>query len=113
MGLALSVQRVQYGMDVISNGPVYESFKVVGSKLELTFDAATSPGLHFKGTADCQSCCQGASPIELQVAPANTWVKTNGNVPRVVGNTVQLPIELGDGQTVVGVRFDWTGYPQC
>jgi len=111
--LALACQRVQYGMDVVATGPVFESYEIDGHHIAISFAQDTSEGLHLAGTAACGACCS-ESPLEVQIiegAEVNQWQRTE--MLTVTGHTATAQVSLVEGQSIGGLRFNWEGYPQC
>jgi len=108
--LALACLKVQYDMDVVATGPVFESFTSDGNSTTLRFEKDSSIGLHLNGTAACTTCCQ-QSPLEVQIFPGYGWRRTD--VPVVSVNALSADVTLSAGESIVGVRFAWEGYPQC
>jgi sialate O-acetylesterase len=114
--LNLACQKVQYGLEVVSEGPTLEAHKFTqataagGSMASatVTFRADTAVGLHQYGTAACAACCT-QSPMELQTAVDLQWVRTG---PMTISGT-SVTAAINTTKKIVGVRFDWTGYPQC
>jgi len=110
--LALACQSVHYGMDVVSSGPLFESYSVDGDQVVVNFRPDTSQTLHPSGTAACSDCCS-ESPLEVQLLPAQTWKWQRTEALEVNGSSIIARVQLGAGQRIAGLRFDWQGYPQC
>lgn len=113
--LALTARALLY----MEPGVIYEGPRLQGvahtnrnrTQLVLTFDPATSQGLHLGGTANCQNCC--AQPpskpyfwaVEVQ-APNGSWVGAHAKVKR---NTVTVT----SSASISGVRSGYGGMPDC
>jgi len=106
--LALATQKVQYGMPVVSEGPIVESHSFDGNKVTIMFRADTAINLHMTGTAACSQCCNQSS-LELQTADG----KWNRAPMTIHTDTHSITSFLNTTQKLIGVRFDWEGYPQC
>ncbi len=104
-------------------GPTVQSFNLSAAsplganytRVEVSFTSATATAtIHFAGTAACGACC-AESPFEVALASAggSAWVRSNFTLP-AGGNTVYADVPLASAtDKVVGLRFDWEGYPQC
>jgi sialate O-acetylesterase len=115
--LALAAQRVAYAQPgVVSSGPVYQSFKVEGNKVRITFDTTGgglvigNPPEHFY-TSQKQTVPQTA-PTELQgfaIAGADhkfSWAKAS-----IDGDTVVVWSDAILNPTAV--RYAWADNPDC
>ena len=126
--LALAAQAVQYGMPVVSTGPVFAKAAVTAAAtaaaaaaaattttLTVSFAQGTAAGLHQAPTADCDQvgsklCC-GESPFEVQVevAGVRTWMRTTY---KVAGEQVVLDVPA-NATAPAAARYAWEAYPQC
>lgn len=100
--LALAAQRVAYGNDkIVSSGPIYESMKVVGNTIELTFNTLGSL-MKFKSTGT-----PVVATTNFAIAGTNkvfSWAQA-----RIEGNKV---IVWNDNiSNPVAVRYAWGQNP--
>ena len=107
--LALAARHVAYGQDIVYSGPIYDSMKVEGNTIRLTFKH-TGTGLKM-GTPPWT--CDGQplpAPTALQgfaiagIDQKFVWAdaKIDGNTIVVSGNGVTAP---------AAVRYDWANFP--
>ncbi|MDR0349683.1 MAG: hypothetical protein LBH90_09365 [Tannerella sp.] len=95
--LALEAQRVAYGEDIVSSGPVYEGMTVEGNSIILTFSSVGS-GLYTN--LDLQGFAIAGEDRRYVWANA---VVLSGNKVRVWSSQVQNP---------VSVRYAWADNPE-
>lgn len=124
-GLAMVSLR---GWAVNATGPVVQSGNISALAaldgvytVTVQFDASTTRGLHFSGSACCTICCdsKNGSALQLQVANTSsptgyTWQRTE--VPTVNGNMVTatfVPDPIGATVTPDRLRFMYEGEPEC
>lgn len=110
--LSLSALAVQYGKDVVYQGPTMVSIDYNShgnSSATVHYDPRTTTNLHASGTAACTLCCDQL-PFELQLEPDRKWVRATEM--DIQANTVVVRTNVTQAK-VVGVRFDFEGYPQC
>lgn len=112
--LALAVQKLHYGLDVVATGPVVQGFKYdAGSgNVTIDFDPATAAGLHLADIPECKRCCH-SSPFEVQTQ-VGKWLPTEGH--EVVGNEVRVNVRADEAHsmpTVVAVRYAHSHQPDC
>jgi len=94
--LALIARAKTYGENIPYSGPVYQSQKIIGNKIELTFTngALTAKGDTLKGFT--------VAGADKQFHPANAVIK---------GNTVI--VTCADVTNPVAVRYGWANNPTC
>lgn len=93
--LALQAMKLAYGKNIVADGPVYQSMKVDGSKIVLTFKPGTddfAPVVELKG-------------FSIKNAEGNwSWAKA-----KIEGKTI---VVWNDSVTnPVAVRYDWADNP--
>ena len=106
--LALAARKVAGEKDLVASGPVYQSMKVEGHAIRLTF--ANSGGLKIGQWPIEAPAALKPSPTELQgfaIAGADqnfTWAKA-----RIEGD--EVVVESPDVPEPVAVRYGWANYP--
>lgn len=109
--LSLSVSSLQYGDDVLHNGPILDSFHQSlehgAGGVTLNFLPRTAKGMHLHGSADCTSCCS-EPPFEVMDATGNWTRVERSRVQRP--NKVLLDTKVNE---VFGIRYAWKPFPQC
>ena len=107
--LALDLLYEVYGTGSGAGGPELVDIVIKDDSdvTQLRLQLKDAPDLALQGTAACSECC-----YEL---PFETLAARTGNWTRVTQRAVLLnnAIELKTESNVVGVRYDWEGYPQC
>jgi sialate O-acetylesterase len=96
--LCLGALKVAYGRDLVYSGPIYQSMKVEGNKVRLTF-AHTGKGLEAKGGELKGFAIAGADKKFV-------WAKAaiDGQTVVVSADEVAAP---------VAVRYGWADNPEC
>lgn len=112
--LALAVQKLHYGIDVVATGPVVRGFEhdFQSGNISITFDPDTAAGLHFSDIPDCKRCCE-VSPFEVQNGEGK-WLSTEGH--QVEGSSVRLKIHSHNAPAktaIVAVRYAHSHQPNC
>lgn len=111
--LALAVQKLHYGLDVVATGPVVQDFKYdsQSGSITIAFDLATASGLRFEDIPECKSCCR-VSPFQIQTA-SGTWLPTKEH--KVEGNEVKLKVDSSHANPgkVMAVRYAHSHNPGC
>ena len=113
--LSLSALSVQYGMDVVSEGPTFASIAMDTSSAEtatVSFAAGTAGGLHQAPTADCDQvgsrlCCR-ESPFEILAG--GDWVRVNYTIQPSEQIVLNLP---ANASSPLAARYAWEAWPQC
>jgi sialate O-acetylesterase len=96
--LSLAALKMAYGRDLVHSGPIYQSMKVEGNKVRLTF-AHTGKGLEAKGGELKGFAIAGADKKFV-------WAKAaiDGQTVVVSADEVAAP---------VAVRYGWADNPEC
>jgi len=103
--LALSARAIQYGeRGLVFRGPVLANVQLTAAGATIGFETGTADGLHLSGTGACSACCT-VSPFEVMDS-RGTWSRANASVRG-------QEVHLNSSAPVLGIRFDWEGYPQC
>jgi len=112
--LALAALAVQYGMDVVSTGPVFASAVADPTQkfMTISFEQNTAVSLHKAPTADCDQvgtalCCD-ESPFEV-LTTSNQWVRANYTIDMEVV-VLFLP---ANASVPPAARYAWEAWPQC
>lgn len=96
--LSLSAQKVAYGeKKVVGSGPIYQSMKIKGNKIELSF-SDTGSGLVAKGNGELKQFAVAGADKKYVWAKA----KIKGNKVIVWNETISKP---------VAVRYAWADNP--
>jgi len=108
--LAAIVRNIQYGdSSVPGEGPVYDLIHRTDDGATIGYGAGTTDGLHMEGTAACSECCY-ESPFQVLDANGN-WTRA---IAAIVGkDTIHLKPPSASSLPILGIRYDWEGYPQC
>ena len=93
--LALLAEKIAYKQNVIADGPVYESMKIEGNKIILTFKKGTD---NLQPTTDLKGFSIKGKSGKYEWAKA----KIEGNKVVVWNNEIKEPI---------AVRYDWADNP--
>jgi len=109
--LALAAEHIAYGQDLVYSGPIYDSMKVEGNKIRLTFKD-TGSGLQMSAPPWTPTGVPVPTPTELMgfaIAGADknfVWAKAeiDGNDVVVSSDQVAAP---------VAVRYGWASDPPC
>jgi len=109
--LALAARHVAYGQDLVYSGPIYDSMKIEGNKIRLTFKD-TGNGLKMGTPPGTPTGVPVPAPTELKgfaIAGADknfAWAKAeiDGNTVLVSSDQVASP---------VAVRYGWANNPPC
>ncbi len=96
--LALNAEKIAYGMNVVSSGPIFKSMKIDGKDVELNFDYIGS-GLLAKGGELRGFAVAGADRKFY-------WARA-----RIAGNQVILRSDKVPHP--VAVRYGWASNPDC
>ena len=109
--LALAARHIAYGQDLVYSGPIYDTMKVEGNAIRVTFTHVGS-GLTI-GSAPYQAA--GVTPLPTTVLVGfkiagedKTWVPADAKID---GNSVV--ISSPQVSTPVAVRYAWESAPQC
>jgi sialate O-acetylesterase len=109
--LALAAKHVAYGQDLVYSGPIYDSMKIEGNKIRLTFKE-TGSGLQMSTPPWTPTGVPVPAPTELTgfaIAGADqkwVWAKA-----RIDGNTVVVSSD--QVASPVAVRYGWASNPPC
>jgi len=98
--LALIASDKTYGQSVISNGPVYDSFHIDGSKITLTFKSSVS-GLRIK---DGKKKLSGFAIAGVD--KVFYWAEADIDGDKVI-------VSSPDVEFPVAVRYGWSNNPDC
>ena len=93
--LALQAEKIAYKQNVIADGPIYESMKIEGNKIILTFKKGTD---NLQPTTDLKGFSIKGKSGKYEWAKA----KIEGNKVVVWNNEIKEPI---------AVRYDWADNP--
>lgn len=96
--LALAAQRVAYGEDIVSSGPIYQSSKIEGNKIIITF-SSTGSGLYVKNGGDLKYFAIAGEDKKF------VWAKA-----KIVDNTVVVWNDTINHP--VAVRYAWANNPE-
>jgi sialate O-acetylesterase len=97
--LAMAAEAIAYGRDVVCSGPVFDSMKVEGDTIRLSFKSATSP-LTAKGGGHLQGFVIAGNDRKFVPATA-----------RIEGHSI---IVSGEGiAQPVAVRYAFEDNPTC
>jgi sialate O-acetylesterase len=109
--LALAAKHVAYKQDLVYSGPIYDSMKIEGNKIRMTFKD-TGSGLQMNAPPWTPTGIPAPAPTELTgfaIAGADqkwAWAKAqiDGNTVVVSSDQVAAP---------VAVRYGWANNPPC
>jgi sialate O-acetylesterase len=109
--LALAAKHIAYGQDLVYSGPIYDSMKVEGGAIRVSF-TNTGSGLQMSAPPWTPPGVKATTPTELTgfaIAGADEkWVwakaKIDGNDVVVSSDQVASP---------VAVRYGWAMNPSC
>jgi sialate O-acetylesterase len=109
--LALAAKHLAYGQELVYSGPIYDSMKVEGNKIRLSF-RHTGSGLQIHAAPWLPSGETPPSPTELTgfaIAGADqNWVWAKA---RIEGNNVMVSSD--QIASPVAVRYGWASDPSC
>jgi sialate O-acetylesterase len=109
--LALAAKHVAYGQDLVYSGPIYDSMKVEGNKVRLSFKD-TGTGLKMGTPPWTASGIPAPAPTELTgfaIAGADRkWVWARAEID---GNDVVVSSDQVGSP--VAVRYGWANNPPC
>jgi sialate O-acetylesterase len=109
--LALAAKHLAYGQNLVYSGPIYDSMKVEGNKIRLTFKD-TGSGLQMSAPPWTPTGVPAPAPTELTgfaVAGADkNWVWAKAQID---GNTVVVSSD--QVASPVAVRYGWANNPPC
>lgn len=109
--LALAAKHVAYKQELVYSGPIYDSMKVEGNKIRLTFQD-TGSGLQMSAPPWTPSGVPAPVPTELTgfaIAGADqNWVWAKAQID---GNTVVVSSD--QVASPVAVRYGWANNPAC
>ena len=109
--LALAAKHVAYKQDLVYSGPIYDSMKIEGNKIRLTFQD-TGSGLQMSTPPWTPTGVPVPAPTELTgfaIAGADqnfVWAKA-----QIDGNTVVVSSD--QVASPVAVRYGWANNPPC
>jgi sialate O-acetylesterase len=109
--LALAAKHVAYKQDLVYSGPIYDSMKIEGNKIRLTFKD-TGSGLQMSASPWTPTGVPVPAPTELTgfaIAGADqnwVWAKAQIDGNSVVVSSDQVP-------SPVAVRYGWASNPPC
>ena len=109
--LAQAAKHVAYKQDVVYSGPIYDSMKIEGNKIRVTFKN-TGSGLQMSAPPWTPTGVPAPAPTELTgfaiaVADQNwVWAKAQIDGDSVVVSSDQVP-------SPVAVRYGWANNPSC
>jgi len=109
--LFLAARHVAYGEDLVYSGPIYDSMKVEGNKIRLTFKD-TGSGLQMSAPPWSPTGVLPPAPTELKgfaIAGADkkwVWAKAQIEGNQVIVSSDQVP-------DPVAVRYGWATNPPC
>jgi sialate O-acetylesterase len=109
--LAQAAKHVAYGQDVVYSGPIYDSMKIEGNKIRLTFKN-TGSGLQMSTPPWTPPGTTVPAPTELTgfaiAGPDQNWVWAKAQID---GNTVVVSSD--QVASPVAVRYGWANNPPC
>jgi sialate O-acetylesterase len=109
--LALAAKHVAYGQDLVYSGPIYDSMKIEGNKIRVTFKDAGS-GLTSgtpPGTSNGVTVSAPTGLTGFAIAGADqkfAWAKAE-----IEGNTIVVSSD--QVASPVAVRYGWANNPSC
>jgi sialate O-acetylesterase len=109
--LAAAAKHIAYGQDVVDSGPIYDSMKVEGGTIRLSFKD-TGTGLQMSAPPWTPNGVPPPAPTELTgfaIAGADqkwAWAKAT-----IAGNTVVVSSDQVSAP--VAVRYGWANNPNC
>jgi sialate O-acetylesterase len=108
--LALAAKHVAYGQDVVSSGPLFDSMKIEGNKIRLTFKDVGS-GLTV-GTPPWPPAGAVSAPTALTgFVIAGADQKFVWGTATIDGN--DIVVSSNDVDAPVAVRYGWANNPPC
>ncbi len=109
--LALAAKHVAYQQDLVYSGPIYDSMKIEGNKIRVSFKH-TGGGLQMSAPPWTPNGVPAPAPTELTgfaIAGADQkWVWAQANID---GNTVVVSSDQVPAP--VAVRYGWANNPPC